>query len=213
MIAYYMVLPACRDSRDNFAPELWTSFGYGTPPTLFAVTELIVGVVVLIPMGLFVLIKSHIRTFIAYHLLIIAGMLVTTLCAFLHSIKSLDGLYLITISRIALFCAYVPFGCVIFDLLIATFRIKATSGFLIYLADSLGYLSSVAVLLVKNFAVPDWPWDRCFVYMSFGVAAIGVVCMLLSLTYFVRRYKTYDNTSATGDLILGQSHSPTTAPM
>jgi hypothetical protein len=66
-------------------------------------------VIVLIPIGQFTLIKSPIRTFIAYHILIIGGMLVTALCAFLYTVGSLDGLYLMVISGIGLFCAYVPF--------------------------------------------------------------------------------------------------------
>jgi hypothetical protein len=192
MIVFYMALTAFRDFRDNFAPELWTAFGYGTPPTIFAVSELIVGVIVLIPIALFMLIKSQIATLVAYHVLIIGGMVVTGFCAFLYKIGSLSGLYLMVISGIALFCAYVPFGCVIFDLLIATFHVKATSGFLIYVSDSLGYLSSVAILLVKNFAVPDWSWDQCFVYMSFGMAGLGIVCMTVSLIYFTRKYAAYD---------------------
>jgi hypothetical protein len=188
MMIFYMFVTAFRDFRDNFAPELWTAFGYGTPPTVFAVTELIVGVVVLIPICLFMLIKRPLPHFVVFHLLILGGMVIIAGVAFLYSIGALSGLLFMVLSGVFIFIAYVPFGCVIYDLLIATFRYKANSGFLIYVSDSLGYCASVTVMLVKNFAMTDTAWDKAFVIISYAVAASGVICMTIALAYYVWKY-------------------------
>jgi hypothetical protein len=189
MVVFYMFVTAFRDFRDNFAAELWTAFGYGTPPTVFAVTEIIVGVAVLIPICLFMLITHPLPHFVAFHLLIIGAMVSVAGTAFLYSIGALSGLVFMVLSGIFVFIAFVPFGCVIYDLLIATFRYKANSGFLIYLSDSFGYCASVAVMLVKNFAMTDTAWDKAFVMISYAVAASGVICMTIALGYYVWKYK------------------------
>jgi hypothetical protein len=55
---------------------------------------------------------------------------------------------------------YIPFNCVLFERLIATFRYAANVGFLIYLADSYGYLGSVAVILSKNVLHIQLSWTK-----------------------------------------------------
>ncbi|MFX6258729.1 DUF5690 family protein, partial [Acinetobacter baumannii] len=45
---------------------------------------------------------------------------------------------------------YIPFNSVYFERLIATFRFTGNVGFLIYVADSFGYLGSVSVLVSKE---------------------------------------------------------------
>jgi uncharacterized membrane protein YedE/YeeE len=69
------------------------------------------------------------------------------------------------------------------------FKIETMSGFLIYVADSLEYLSSVTILLVKDWAVPDWSWDQCYCFISFGMAGLRVVCLSVSFVYFLRKYE------------------------
>jgi hypothetical protein len=54
---------------------------------------------------------------------------------FVLNVRLLDGLDLMAVSRIGLFCAEVPFGCALFDVLIASFKINTTTVFLIYPED------------------------------------------------------------------------------
>jgi hypothetical protein len=64
------------------------------------------------------------------------------------------------VSGIVLFCVYVPFGCALFDVLIATFKFEARSGFLIYVADSSGYLCGfVEIIRPSSVEVLS---ERCF---------------------------------------------------
>jgi hypothetical protein len=92
-------------------------------------------------------------------------------------------------SGVGLYCAYVPFNCVIYDLMIASFKYAANSGFLIYISDFLGYLASIVVLFIKNFSSEGVTWDRAFMTLAFVVSVVGTVFMCLSLVYTVWKHR------------------------
>jgi hypothetical protein len=192
-VLFYMTLTAIRDFRDNFAPELWLAFGQTREPAVFTITEVAVGIVVVIPIVLFmVYIKTNMNTLVAYHILIFAGMIVVAGVAFVYNLdpgRQSTGMVLMIGTGIGLYFAYVPFSQIIWDLMLATFQYPATSGFLMYVCDSLGYLSSVAVLMVKNFLQTDARWDTFYVWMCFGMAGTGIVCTTISLAYYWQKAK------------------------
>lgn len=71
--------------------------------------------------------------------------------------------------------------------MIATFHYKSNVGFLIYVADSMGYLGSVSLMLVKEFGRPNISWADFFREGVVFVAVIGGIAAILSLIYFLRR--------------------------
>ena len=88
-----------------------------------------------------------------------------------------------------LYICYVPFNCLFFDRFIATFKVKGNSGFLIYIADSFGYIGSVFVLLYKNFGQANVSWLNFFVYGTYAVALIGICSTIILFVHFVSRRK------------------------
>lgn len=188
MIFFNMFLVAYRDFRDNFAPELWEAFGYGGEPSIFSISEIIVAFVVCIPIGLFMLIKNPMKTLIAYHILIIGGQILIGLCGLLNKNNKLPGLYYMVISGIGLYFGYVPFNSIIFDALIASFHYKANSGFLSYVCDSMGYLSSVVILFVKNFGSAHLSWLEFFRILSYTIAIVAAVFLTLAILFCIWKY-------------------------
>ena len=83
-----------------------------------------------------------------------------------------------------LYLAYVPFGGVLFDRLIATLGVAGTAGFLIYVTDAFGYLGSVALLLYKNFGQPDLSWLDFFISFSYITSGVCSAAFLVSMIYF-----------------------------
>jgi len=59
---------------------------------------------------------------------------------------------------LGLYMVYIPFNSILFDRFIAAFRFAGNVGFLIYLADSFGYLGSVGVLLIKTILKVEANW-------------------------------------------------------
>ena len=192
MIIFYMFLTAYRDFRDNFAPELWAAFGYESEPSIFTISEIVVAIVVIIPIALFMLIKEKIRIFISYHILILCGQVLVLLCSILVQRGNMSGLVFMVTTGVGLYVGYVPFNSIIFDLFIATFRYPANSGFLQYLSDSFGYLAAVIVLFIKNFASPNLSWLNFFCYISYAMSGIGLFTILVSLFYYIYKYKKWN---------------------
>ena len=192
MTIFYMTLTAYRDFRDNFAAELWIAFGYSGQPSVFATSELIVAILVVIPIGLFMLIKKHIYGMIAYHVLILVGMLIVLLSSFLNDFHHVtNGLAIMILTGVGLYFAYVPFNSILFDLFLSTYQYKANSGFLMYICDSFGYLLSVVILFIKNFATPNLSWLNFYIKISYIMGALGFFLMSLSLIYFLIKYKNW----------------------
>ena len=59
-----------------------------------------------------------------------------------------DGLTWMILIGVGLYLAYVPYGCVLFDRLIAATGVVGTAVFMIYVTDAFGYVGSIGVLFV-----------------------------------------------------------------
>jgi hypothetical protein len=192
---FYMGLSAFRDFRDNFSAELWKALGYidqsGTTatPAIYASSETIVGFAVVVPIASFMFIRENINKLIAYHVLIVLGVILVGAVAILQRQNTVGGLLLMVVTGIGVDIAYIPFSSMFFDVIIAAFRYRANIGFLMYLVDSMGYLSSVVVLFVKNFGMPSIGWVDFFDSAAVYLAVLGTVLMSMSLVYFVRKYQ------------------------
>jgi len=78
---------------------------------------------------------------------------------------------------------------VLFDRLMASFRERGNAGFLMYLADSIGYLGSVAVLIWRNFAASEMSWLSFYIKLCHIGAALCAGFMLWSWFYFFKKQR------------------------
>lgn len=187
---FYTFLTAFRDFRDNFARELWDSIGYRGDVSVFSTSEIIIAVVVLLILGSMYNIKDNLKAFLTYHLMLLLGVLVLGVSTLLFQMGQLDPYIWMVCTGFGLYICYVPFNCLYFDRFIATFKIRGNSGFLIYIADTFGYLGSMLVLLYKNFGQANLSWLNFFIYGSYAVALVGLCISLVLPIHFAARYKT-----------------------
>jgi hypothetical protein len=78
----------------------------------------------------------------------------------------------------------------LFERLIASFKYVSTAGFIIYVADSFGYLGSDVILLFKNFTHVTISWTKFFVNMIVVISLAGMMLTVLSANYFRKKYQT-----------------------
>ncbi|MFN8688469.1 MAG: DUF5690 family protein, partial [Cyclobacteriaceae bacterium] len=90
---------------------------------------------------------------------------------------------------LGLYLGYIPFNSIFFDRMIAAFQFVGTVGFIMYVADSFGYLGSVAVLFYKEFGHKNLSWLSFFLTGRYVVAVLGFVLILGSMVYFHRKHK------------------------
>lgn len=188
VIATYVLLTILRDFRDNFANELWTELGYGGTPSIFTRTELPVSLIVLAVMGSLMLVRSNMKAFLLNHAIIVLGYLLTLVGTLLFARQAIGPVLWMTLCGAGLYISYVPFNCLYFERMIATYRVQGNVGFLMYLADAFGYLGSVLVLFVKEFWGVQLSWTAFFVQAVWLVCGVGITGTLVAAIYFRKRY-------------------------
>ena len=189
LILAYTMLTAYRDFRDNFSAEIWKSLNYGDKPGIFTFTESIVALVVLIVIGSLMVIKDNFKAMVINHLIVLTGMITVGVSTLSYESKLISAPTWMVLVGTGLYFGYIQFNSIFFDRLIATFKYVSTVGFLIYLADSFGYLGSVGVILFKEFGNTQLSWLDFFISSGYILSIAGSVLMSLSLLYFIIKFR------------------------
>ena len=168
---------------------MWKEMGYFNQPELFTKTEVPITLAVLVLIGSMILIRNNFRALIIAQIIVLAGFLLAGISTFLFINGQLSPVYWVTLVGMGLYMGYIPYNCVLFERLIATFRIPANVGFLIYIADSFGYLGSVGVVITKGVFNLNVQWVKFYSNSVIILSVIGVIGTLLSILYFSRKHK------------------------
>lgn len=189
IIGTYVLLTVLRDLRDNFANELWGELGFGGQPAVFTQTEIPVALAVLAAMGSLMWVRSNYKAFLFNHGIILLGYATTLASTVLFSNGYIGAVAWMTLSGTGLYVSYVPFNCLYFERMIATYRVAGNVGFLMYLADAFGYLGSVLVLFVKEFWGLQVSWTSFFIQSIWVICSVGMIGTALAALYFRKRYR------------------------
>lgn len=188
-VIVYALLATLRDFRDNFSVEIWNEVEPGWNKTIFAKTETVAGIVVLIAVGLLSVIKSNRKGFLATNLLAIGGLGLSSIATLLFHANAIQPFWWMLLSGTGLFLAYIPFQVAMFERMIAFFRIKANAGFFVYICDAIGYLGSVILLLYKEFMMKDLSWSNMLIRFSYMQGVVSITIMVLCIAFFFNRKK------------------------
>jgi len=191
----YLLLTAFRDFRDNFSAELWAQLGTNHSVSIFTLTEVPITLIVLVTIALMMYVKHNPTAFAISHVIVIAGFGLIGVSTLLFELGMLPSVYWMILVGLGLYLGYVPFNSIFFERMLATFKYVGTVGFIMYLSDSVGYLGSIIVLLVKELGFGSLSWLQFFVRASYWVAAIGSLLMMASWIYFSIRQRSWKNTT------------------
>ncbi len=189
LIIIYVFLTIFRDIRDNFAADMWKELGFGNQPSVFTATEIPISIVVLVCIGSMILIKNNWKAFVITHFIIILGFLIAGLSSFLFIQQIISPFAWMTLVGLGLYMGYIPFNCILFDRMIAAFKYAGNVGFLMYVADSFGYLGSVGVLLLKTVFKVQAKWTVLYSNGVMFLSVVGIIGTALALQYFSQKRK------------------------
>jgi len=185
----YMLLTVFRDFRDNFSAEVWKTLGYGGSPGIYTSTEIPVSIAVLLIMGSIMLIKNNKLALMVNHAIVAAGMILIGLSTFLFEQQMITPPLWMILIGLGLYMGYIPFNSIFFDRMIATFWYVGTVGFMMYVADSFGYLGSVSVIFLKEFGFTKLSWLHVFISSGYIISISGTLLILGSMLYFHRKHQ------------------------
>jgi hypothetical protein len=199
-LVIYILLTIMRDVRDNFEVEIWKGLG-NKDNTIYTKIDTIISIIVLVAMSLLILVKKNLKAFSIIHLMIISGCLCIVIGTVLFNMDMIGVLPWMTMAGLGLYLAYVPYNAIFFERMIASFHYKSNIGFIIYVSDSIGYLGSVTVLLVKELGRPAISWTEFFKEGVMVVGGVGAICATLSLVYFLQSARKSNRPEVQGELI------------
>lgn len=168
--------------------NMWNELGYGARVSVFASTETMISLVVLLVIGLLVMVRNNMLAFRLIHIAILLGFAVAGISSLLFKSGAMQGSIWMQLTGLGLYLAYVPFNSVFFERMLASFRIAGNVGFLIYIADAYGYTGSIAVMMGKEFFSLQLAWVPFFSNAILWFSLAGIATTLASLFYFHRKY-------------------------
>jgi MFS family permease len=178
-----------RDIRDNFSADMWKEMGYLNQPAIFSKTETPITLVILALIGSMVIIKNSFKALMIAHLFIAIGFIIAGVSTYLFTLGMVAPIWWMTLVGLGLYMVYIPFNSVFFERMIAAFRFTGNVGFLIYLADSFGYLGSVSVLLSKEIFKVQLNWVQFFSNSVMILSVVGVAITVYAAWYFYQKKK------------------------
>ncbi|MDA7645272.1 DUF5690 family protein [bacterium] len=189
LIVAYLFLTAYRDFRDNYQVEILEGLGYpyAENKAIISKAETLVAFGVVACLALLNLIKDNRWGLIGAYGVMTAGVLLLGGATLGFEMGYISGFWWITLTGLGSYLAYVPYGSVLFDRLIASTKVAGTAVFAIYLADAIGYTGSVGVQLYKDLAHADLSRLAFFKSYTWFMAFLGVGCMLVSLVLVLRK--------------------------
>jgi hypothetical protein len=73
---------------------------------------------------------------------------------------------------------------------LATYKISGNVGFVMYIADAFGYLGTVVVLLVKEYATLTIKWIDFFELVFYIASILGLILVIVTMIGFYKKYNT-----------------------
>ena len=188
-VIVYLFATIFRDIRDNFSADMWKEMGYGSKPAIFTQTEIPITIFILIIIGGVVAIKNSFKALMVAHVFILLGFIIAGSSTYFFTHGLLDPFWWMMWVGLGLYLVYIPFNSIFFDRLIAAFSMKGNAGFFIYFADSIGYVGSVSVMLVKEGMDLNIQWTKFFSQSVMALSFVGVFITLYAIYYFAQKHK------------------------
>jgi Family of unknown function (DUF5690) len=187
LVLAYVLITVLRSIRADFAPEIWKGLGTTGQPAVFAESEVLVALGVLLVCGLGVVIRGNRLAFFVSLGVSGAGLCLVGVALLGQQAGWDDPFAFMVVLGLGLYLPYVSVQTTIFERLLAMTRDRGNIGYPIYLADAFGYLGYVAVMLSKNALPVEGGFLDFFLTASWLIAGASLLLLVLCGLYFAVR--------------------------
>jgi hypothetical protein len=199
VVLVFLLITVLRSVRSDFAPEIWGGLKATVDPDVFARSEIVVAVGVLLLNGSAVFIRDNRRAFFTGLLLALGGAILIGAALLGLQAGVLSPFAFMVLSGVGLYLPYIAVHTTTFERLIAMTRDRGNICFLMSLADSFGYLGYVVVLLARNLLAPGENFLSFFLALSWVIAGTSLVLLVPCWRYFATHPGTWVQTKELSD--------------
>lgn len=187
IIFAYLLITVLRSVRADFAPEIWAGLGLGKQPAIFTQSEFWVTLAVVFANGAVVLIPDNRRAFFTSLGLSAGGLALALVALFGIRTGTISPFTFMVLLGVGMYVPYVAVHTTVFERLIALTRERGNIGFLMYIADSVGYIGYAVVMVTRS----TFPSKENFLGFFLDLATVLVVgafvAVVLSWALYARR--------------------------
>ena len=191
IILAYLLITLIRSIRGDFAPEIWKGLGVETTPELFSVSEMWITLGIMVCSGVFSYYRNN-RSALFHSLtvcILALGLLPVSIIALDNN--WISPFWFMVVIGLGLYLPYVLVHTTLFERIMAVTPDKGNIGYLMYLADSTGYLGYVILMLFKDSLPAQEDTLSFFTKLCWMVGIFGIGSFLLALVYFKKRLKNH----------------------
>jgi len=186
LLFVYILLTILRTVRDDFGVELWRDMGVSSRPAVFAQSEIIVAALVTILSATAIFFRNNLDALRAVFVLMCLAFLVTIGSASLQSAGVIGPFGFMIMCGVGLYIPYVAFHTTIFERIVSSSKLPGNLAFLMYLADSIGYLG-YALVLAFNDTLRNQPEVLPLFRSTLMIfSVISIACLIVAAFYFHR---------------------------
>ena len=189
LVLVYIFVTLLREVRDGFMADMWRASGETFNAGVFAKTEMLISLGILVLIASMVMVQNNMKAFLAAQWIMLGGFLLSGIITWLYLNHHVSMFQWMTIVGLGLYMTYIPYNSILFERMLAAFKYAANVGFLIYLADSFGYLASVGILLTKSILKLELNWLQFYTSLVLYTSVGGSLFLLFSIFYFSRKRK------------------------
>lgn len=187
LLLIYTLLTIVRSIRDDFAVEIWRDLGHEGKPAIFAQSETLIMLGVVAINGAAIWVGCNRKAFLSSLSLIICGFTLVLVSIAGYSQHLIAPFPFMVLTGLGLYIPYVAFHTTVFERMIAAFRESGNIGYLMYLADAIGYLGYIGVMVVRNFDLLERNYLSLFISSSVLIALIAICVTLFMTVHYTRR--------------------------
>jgi len=183
LFAVYVTLTTLRNFRDDFSVEIWEGLGVIGRPSIFARSEFIVSIFVILLNAVAIFMRNNLHALRVTFIIMTMAFVVSIGSTLVQSQGGISPLLYMVLCGIGLYIPYVAFHTTVFERIVAASNLRGNLVFLMYLADSIGYLGYVVVLSAKRST------DKLSLFqnMLYSLAGFSILCLILATVYFQRK--------------------------
>jgi hypothetical protein len=182
IVLVYLLITILRSVRADFAPEIWSGLQQTVPPSIYAWSELVVAAGVLVLNGSMVLLHDNRRAFFTGLASAVFGVVLVGASLTALQYGALSPFVFMVLYGIGLYVPYLVVQTTLFERLIAMTRERGNIGYLVYLADSFGYLGYVGILLAHGSLARTEDFLAFFLTLSWVI--VGACLILLAPCWY-----------------------------
>ncbi|MEC9097369.1 MAG: DUF5690 family protein [Planctomycetota bacterium] len=187
LFAVYVTLTILRTFRDDFGVEIWKGLGVSDQPSIYASSESIVSISVTLLNAVAIFMRNNLRALRVTFIIMTMAFVILIGSTLVQDYGRISPLLYMVLCGIGLYIPYVAFHTTVFERIVSASNLRGNLVFLMYLADSIGYLGYVVLLSAKPLLESSTDKLGLFQNILYSLAGFSILCLLLATVYFQRK--------------------------